>query len=212
MNKKLILIFCAVIVVSLIVSAVVFFSGRAPAPGEEEEEEKLPPGVTLIKAPEQEIAEFPPGFPDPEENFIKLPETVNLAEGKSVESGEATEAFVPANAVDGDLTSYWESRGLPMDFTIDLADTYTIQTVAVRLNPAPIWEPRTQTFEILVSTDGSTFTTVAPSERHQFDPDTGNIVRVDFTPTAARYVRLTFTEKSSGRSNGGQASEIQVYE
>jgi len=211
MNKKLILIFCAVIVVSLIVSAVMFFSGRAPAP-EEDEEEKLPPGVTLIKTPEQEIAEFPPGFPDPEENFIKLPDSVNLAEGKNVESGEATEAFVPANAVDGDLTSYWESKGLPMDFTIDLADTYTIQTVAVRLNPAPIWEPRTQTFEILVSTDGSTFTTVAPSERHQFDPDTGNIVRVDFTPTAARYVRITFTEKSSGRSNGGQASEIQVYE
>jgi len=99
-----------------------------------------------------------------------------------------------------------------MDFTIDLADTYTIQTVAVRLNPAPIWEPRTQTFEVLVSTDGSSFTVVYPSERHQFDPDTGNIVRIDFEPTSARYVRLAFTEKSSGRSNGAQASEIQVYE
>jgi len=210
MNKILILVFCAIIAVSLVISAVLFFSGQSPEPGEEGND--LPPGVTLIKAPEQETAGRPPGFPDPEENFIKLPESVNLAEGKSVETGEVTEAFVAANAVDGDLTSYWESRGLPMDFTIDLAGTYTIQTVAIRLNPAPIWEPRTQTFEILVSTDGSAFTTVAPSERHQFDPDTGNIVRVDFEPTAASYVRITFTEKSSGRSNGGQASEIQVYE
>jgi len=99
-----------------------------------------------------------------------------------------------------------------MDFIIDLAAAHTIQTVAVRLNPAPIWEPRTQTFEVLVSTDGSTYTTVAPSERHQFDPDSGNIVRIDFTPVEARYVKLHFTEKSSGRSNGAQASEIQVYE
>jgi len=208
MNKKLIIVFCVVIAASLITSAVVYFAGAASAP----EKSDLPPGVTLIDTPEQEEAGLPPGFPDPEEHFIKLPETQNLAEGKSVETGEVTEVFVAANAVDGDLTSYWESKGLPMDFTIDLADTHTIQTVAVRLNPAPIWEPRMQTFEIQVSNDGSSFTTVVPSERYQFDPDTGNIVRVDFEPVAARYVRLHFTEKSSGRSNGAQASEIQVYE
>ena len=209
MNKKLIILFCAIIAVSLIASAIVFFAGSGSGGSSDE---KLPPGVTLIKTPEQDDAEFPPGFPDPEEHFIKLPDTPNLAEGKNVESGEVTEVFVAANAVDGDLTSYWESKGLPIDYTIDLADTYTIQTVAVRLNPAPIWEPRTQTFEIFVSTDGSSFTSVAPSERHQFDPDSGNIVRVDFEPASARYVRLHFTEKSSGRSNGAQASEIQVYE
>ena len=209
MNKKLLIIFCCLIVVSLIVSAIVFFAGSGSGSSGGE---KLPAGVTKVQTPEQENALFPPGFPDPEENFIKLPETPNLAEGKTVESGEATEAFVPANAVDGELTSYWESKGLPMDITVDLADTYTIQTVAVRLNPAPIWEPRTQTFEVLVSADGSSFTTVAPSERHQFDPDSGNIVRIDFEPVQARYVKFTFTEKSSGRSNGAQAAEIQVYE
>ena len=207
MKKILIIVFCCVIVVSITVSLIVFFTGAAGI-----EEDALPPGVTKVQTPEQDTAQFPQGFPDPEENFIKLPDTPNLAEGKNVESGEATETYVPANAVDGDLTSYWESKGLPMDFTIDLADTYTIQTVAVRLNPAPIWEPRTQTFEVLVSTDGSSFTVAYPSERHQFDPDTGNIVRIDFEPTSARYVRLAFTEKSSGRSNGAQASEIQVYE
>jgi len=216
MNKKLIIIFCAIIAVSLIAACIVFFVGSGSGSGSDNgsasEDEILPPGVSLVKTPDQDKAEFPPGFPDPEEHFIKLPETENLAEGKSVETGEVTEAFVANNAVDGDLTSYWESKGLPMDFTIDLADTHTIQTVAVRLNPAPIWEPRTQTFEVQVSTDGSSYTTIVPSERHQFDPDTGNIVRIDFEPTSARYVRLHFTEKSSGRSNGAQASEIQVYE
>ena len=210
MNKKLLtIIFIVIIATSLITACIVFFAGSEGAGGKKED---LPPGVTLIKTPEQDAAEFPPGFPDPEEHFIKLPETPNLAEGKNVESGEATEAFVPANAVDGDLTSYWESRGLPMDFIVDLADTYTIQTVAIRLNPAPIWEPRSQTFEVLVSTDGSSYTSAAPSERHNFDPDTGNIVRVDFEPVSARYVKFTFTDKTSGRSNGAQAAEIQVYE
>jgi len=210
MNKKLIIIFCAIIAASLIAACIVYFAGSGSGTGSDVN--NLPPGVSLVQTPEQDEAEFPPGFPDPEEHFIKLPDTENLAEGKTAESGEATEAFVPANAVDGELTSYWESKGLPADITIDLAGSYTIQTVAVRLNPAPIWEPRTQTFEVLVSTDGSSYTTVAPSERHQFDPDTGNIVRIDFEPAEARFVRLHFTEKSSGRSNGAQAAEIQVYE
>jgi len=206
MKKRLVIIFSIIIAVSLIASAIIYFTAASSGEG------SLSPGVTLVETPQQDEAGNPPGFPDPEENFIKLPEGVNLAEGKSVETGEVTEVFVPNNAVDGDLTSYWESKGLPMDFTVDLADSYTIQTVAIRLNPAPIWEPRTQTFEVLVSTDGTSYNTVAPSERHQFDPDTGNIVRVDFEPSAARYVRFTFTEKSSGRSNGAQAAEIQVYE
>ena len=205
-NKILAIVFCAVIAVSIVVSGIMLFTGSG------EGSDMTADGLTIVRTPDQTEPALPPGFPDPEENWIKLPEGTNLAEGKQVSSGEHTEVFVPASVVDGDLTSYWESMGLPADITIDLADTYTIQTIAVRLNPAPIWEPRTQTFEILVSTDGNTFTVAAPSARYEFDPDSGNIARIDFDPVSARHVRLTFTEKSSGRSNGGQAAEIQIFE
>ena len=56
------------------------------------------------------------------------------------------------------------------------------------------------------------FTEVSPDTRHEFTPDSGNIVRVDFAPTQAQYVRLNFTAKSSGRSNGAQAAEILIFE
>jgi hypothetical protein len=202
MNKILIIVFCAVITVSAVVSGIMFFAGDG---GDT-------PGLTIVKTPGQNGPTRPPGFPDPEENWIKLPDGPNLAEGKRVIAGEVTDVYAANNAVDGILTSYWESRGIPADITIDLADSHTIRTVAVRLNPAPIWEPRTQTFAVLVSTDGENFTVAAPETRYEFDPDTGNIARADFNPVTARYVRLTFTEKSSGRSNGAQAAEIQVYE
>ena len=87
-----------------------------------------------------------------------------------------------------------------------------IPFVAVRLNPAPIWEARTQTFAILTSTDGKTFTPAVPDTNYEFTPDTGNLVRVDFSPTQASHVRLVFTTKSSARSNGAQAAEICIFE
>jgi hypothetical protein len=204
MYRILNIVFIAAIVISAILAGVAYFSGAGG--------ESFDPGLTVVAAPEQTEAERPPGFPDPEEDWIKLPEGPNLAEGKTVASGEATEAFVPANAVDGDTNTYWESKGLPAEFTVDLGGTYTIQTVGVRLTPAPIWEPRSQNFSILLSTDGVNFTEVAADAKHDFDADSGTIVRVDFAAAEANFVRLIFTAKSSGRSNGAQAAEICVYE
>ncbi|MCL2003662.1 MAG: discoidin domain-containing protein [Oscillospiraceae bacterium] len=207
-NKILTVVFCAVIAVSLLLAGAAFFMGS----GNDAPEEETVPGLTVVRAPAQTEAVRPPGFPDPEENWIKLPDGPNLAEGKPVTSGEHTEVFEPANTVDGDLNSYWESKGIPAEITIDLEAVYTVQTVGVRLNPVPIWEARTQTFEILVSADGAAFTSVVPDTRYEFDPDTGNLARADFDPVPARYVKLIFSAKSSGRSNGAQAAEIVIFE
>ena len=206
MNKILIAVFCVVIAASLIISGIAYFA--EPEPVEKEVSVRL----TVVETADQTEVSRPGGFPDPEQDWVKLPEGTNLAEGKAVSSGEFTEVYDAVNVVDGDTNTYWESKGLPAELTIDLAGTYNVQTVGVRLNPAPIWEARTQNFEILVSGDGNNFTVVAPDARHEFNPDSGNIVRVDFDPVAARYVRLVFTAKSSGRSNGGQAAEIVIYE
>ncbi|MCL2810773.1 MAG: discoidin domain-containing protein [Clostridia bacterium] len=168
--------------------------------------------TTIVPTPQQTQAERPAIFPDPKEDWVQLPEGTNLALGKPASSGEVTEVYAAINVTDGAPTTYWESKGLPAEVIIDLEDTYTIQTVAVRLNPAPIWEPRTQSFEILVSADGESFVSVAPNTRYEFNSDSGNIVRVDFAPAPARFVKLIFTENSSGRSNGAQAAEVEIYE
>ncbi|MCE5234749.1 MAG: discoidin domain-containing protein [Clostridiaceae bacterium] len=203
MTKKLTVIFCAVIAVSILCAAIAFFLPPARL---------TDPGLTIVKAPEQSAVARPEGFPDPEANWIKLPEGTNLAEGKTVSAGEVTEVYAAANATDGETTTYWESKGVPADITIDLGGTYTVQTVAVRLNPAPIWEARAQNFAILVSADGENFTAVVPDTKYEFNPDTGNMVRVDFAPAQASYVKLFFSAKSSARSNGAQAAEILVFE
>lgn len=206
MNKVLAVVFSVMIVVSLFIAGFAFFA-EPEVPAVEASTD-----LTVISSPQQTKAERPPVFPDPYENWIKLPEGTNLAAGKTVRSGEVTEVYAAANVTDGQLTSYWESKGLPAELIIDLEETHSIQTVAVRLNPAPIWEARTQSFEILVSEDGENFVSTVPGTRYEFNSDTGNMVRVDFSPTPAHFVKLLFTEKSSGRSNGGQAAEVEIYE
>jgi hypothetical protein len=230
-NKILIAVFCAVIALSAALSLIMLLSGPAVAdapsvtgaadasgdagPGADsgaEEASPPVPGLTVVKAPDQTKAERPSAFPDPADAWIKLPDGTNLAEGKPVRSGEVTEVYAAVNVVDGNTSTYWESKGYPGVVTIDLQSSYNIQTVGVRLNPAPLWEPRKQTFEILVSADGENFDVAVPETLYEFDSDTGNLVRVDFGPIAAQYVRLSFTANTAGRTNGAQAAEIVVYE
>ena len=62
-----------------------------------------------------------------------------------------------------------------------------------------------------VSADGETYTEAAPAEKYQFDPATGNRIRIDFDPVQAAYVKVVFTLNSSSRTGGAQAAEICVY-
>ena len=168
--------------------------------------------VTIVRAPEQTQAERPPCFPDPADDYIPLPETENLAEGKPAETGAHTDVYVGKNINDGKTDTYWESKGFPATATFDLQGTYTVSTVAVCLNPSSIWEPRIQEIAVEVSTDGENFTEAAAAEKYQFDAATGNRIRIDFAPAEAAYVRVIFTMNSSSRTGGAQAAEICIYE
>ena len=168
--------------------------------------------VTIVPAPDQTQAERPPCFPDPTADFVPLPETENLAQGKPVVSGAHTDVYVDRNVNDGKTDTYWESKGFPAEITFDLQGTYAVSTVAVCLNPSSIWEPRIQEIAVLVSIDGETFTEVAAPEKYQFDAATGNRIRIDFDTADAAFVRLVFTLNSSSRTGGAQAAEICVYE
>lgn len=175
------------------------------------EAEDIPTIVTIVPAPEQTKAERPSCFPDPTENYIPLPETENFAEGKKVISGAHTDVYVNRNVNDGKTDTYWESKGFPAEMVIDLAESRTITTVTVCLNPSSIWEPRIQEIAVWISTDGETYTEAAAAEKYQFDPATGNRIRIDFAPADAAFVKVIFTMNSSSRTGGAQAAEIGVY-
>ena len=169
--------------------------------------------VTIVPRPEQTKAERPPCFPDPADNYIPLPDTENLAQGKPVQSGAHTDVYVIKNVNDGKTDTYWESKGFPAEITFDLQGTYTVSTVAVCLNPSSIWEPRTQEIAVLVSTDGETFTEVSPAAKYDFDAATGNRIRIDFEAVEAAWVRIVITSNSAypAHSGGAQMAEFCVY-
>ena len=174
--------------------------------------EEIETVVTVVTAPEQTKAEWPPCFPDPTENYIPLPETENLAKGKPIAAGAHTDVYVATNVNDGKTDTSWESKGFPAEIVFDLEGVYAVSTVTVSLNPSSVWEPRIQEIAVLVSEDGETFAEVAAPEKYQFDPATGNRVRIDFDTVRAAHVKVVFTLNSSSRTGGAQAAEIGVYE
>ena len=203
MNKILNIIFSAVIVVSLLVGLGAYFGVFGP---------QGDPGVTIVAAPDQTKAQRPPCFPDPEANYIPLPEGENLAAGKSVVSGVHNDVYVIENVNDGKTDTYWESKGFPAEVTIDLGDSHTISTVVVRLNPSAIWEPRTQEISVALSADGTSYSEAAAALKYDFDPATGNRIRIDVPSPEARCVKLVSTLNTSSRTGGAQAAEIEIYE
>jgi len=200
MNKLYLIVCCTVIVASLAAGIVAFVVRDG---GES--------NITIVRPPQQTEAEWPPAVFNPLSLIVELPATPNLAEGRPVHATSFTDVYIPANAVDGTVTSYWESNGFPADFTITLDGVHQVSTVAVQVNPSLLWEARSQAFEVLVSTDGVNFTTVVPHALHDFDPLTGNTVRLDFPATAAQYVRVHFTANTATRTMGAQAAAIRVF-
>jgi type 1 glutamine amidotransferase len=66
--------------------------------------------------------------------------------------------YVPANAVDADQNSYWEStnNAFPQSITVDLGTTSTLTSVALRIPGG--WGGRNQTIQVFCSTDNTTYT------------------------------------------------------
>lgn len=216
MKKTISYILIAIIILCSAVSLYTIFQAPAapdPAMVTVPQNTKPTPVVTHVDTPDQSKAEVPAGFKKDEPVIPELPSGDNLALNKPVESGLHTDVYVPKNVNDGNNLTYWEGGAdFPNTMKIDLSGTYKIKTAVVMLNPAAIWGPRTQTFEIQVSQDGKTFTTAVPSTQYQFDPQTGNLVIIDFASTDAAFVQFIFTQNSGTFEKGGQAAEICIYE
>ena len=87
------------------ITAIILFAALLavllPAGGMAEIAEGTDMIVTIVAAPDQTRAERPPCFPDPSDNYIRLPETENIAEGKAVTASAHTDVYVIGNANDG---------------------------------------------------------------------------------------------------------------
>ena len=134
----------------------------------------------------------------------------NLAVGKPIEASSTTQTYVATNANDDDTATYWEAAGHPSTLTVKLGANADVTSVVVKLNPDPIWGPRTQNFQILGRDQGATaYTELAARADHAFDPSANqNTVTI---PVSGRTsdVRLQFFANSG--APGGQVAELQVF-
>jgi hypothetical protein len=137
--------------------------------------------------------------------------SANLALSQPVTASGYTQTYVPANAVDGNTSSYWEStdNAFPQWFQVDLGSAVSISRIVMDLPPSSAWGTRTQTITIQGSTDGTNYTTLVPSQGYTFNPAAGNTASITFNAVAVRYVKLTFTANTGWPA--GQLSELQVF-
>ena len=96
---------------------------------------------------------------------------VDLALNRPVDHGEQpTAASRPANAVDGNAGTYWESanNAFPQWLQVDLGARPPVNRVVLKLPPG--WGSRTQTLSVQGSTNGSTFSTLSAVGRAHLQP------------------------------------------
>lgn len=133
----------------------------------------------------------------------------NLARNKPIEATSTTQNYVAANANDDNTGTYWESSGFPAGLTVKLGANADLQAVVVKLNPDPVWGPRTQSLQVLGREQSATdFVQLKARADYAFSPSAGqNTVTI---PVTGRYadVRLTFFSNSG--APGGQVAEFQV--
>ncbi|MFF2847989.1 discoidin domain-containing protein [Streptomyces sp. NPDC058001] len=133
----------------------------------------------------------------------------NLARGKTFTASSSTQTYIPANAGDGNSSSYWESANgsLPQWIQSDLGASLRVDKVVLRL-PAG-WETRTQTLKIQGSTNGTDFADLVASKGYEFSAANDQSATVSFDATTTRYVRV-LVSANTGRP-AGQLSELEVY-
>lgn len=135
----------------------------------------------------------------------------NLAAGRPViASSEIAGCCVASNATDSNTDTYWESanNAFPQTLTVDLGSAVDVRRVAFKTNGG--WGGRTQTFEVLASSDGTTFTSVVPAADYTFDPGTNNTVTINLPDTIRqRYIQVKVTGNTGWPA--AQIAEFEVY-
>ncbi|MER5652714.1 discoidin domain-containing protein [Streptomyces sp. NPDC002131] len=138
--------------------------------------------------------------------------TVNVALDRPVTASSYTQSYVPGNAVDGNVDTYWESANstFPQWLQVDLGSAMGVGRVVLTLPPAVAWAARSQTVSVQGSIDGASFGLLLGSVACAFDPASGNTAALTLPAgTATRHVRLVFTANTGWPA--GQVSEFRVF-
>jgi len=133
----------------------------------------------------------------------------NLALSKPINGTAYTYTFAPANANDGDVTTYFEGSTYPSQVTVHLGANADISSVVVKLNPSTAWGARTQTIAVLGREQSATsFTTLVAAQSYSFDPNANaNTITI---PVSARVADVELSITSNSGAPGGQVAEFQV--
>lgn len=92
---------------------------------------------------------------------------------------------VPENAVDGDLSTRWSDEGDGVWIRFDLGSAVTVGSVDIAWYKG---DSRVETFDVQVSADGSSWTTVVDGTHT--DGSTAELRPYDFADVSGRYVRV----------------------
>ncbi|MEK3914272.1 CARDB domain-containing protein [Paenibacillus sp. FSL H7-0331] len=144
------------------------------------------------------------------EKLIMLP-AAELAQGKPItaSSEKTSTGRTAAMAIDGNISTQWESAASPAHLVVDLGAPYDINKVV--LYQGPDWSARTLTFNVEGSLDGNQFTTLAPAKDYRFEKTPKHKHEIGFNSANVRYVRLNGTYNSNA-ANGIQLTQLEVYQ
>ena len=127
-------------------------------------------------------------------------EDVDLAQGKSATVSSQKGGNDAAAAVDGNPKTRWESDASdPQSITVDLDNAYTLRKIVLN------WEgAAAKTYQIEVSTDGTTWLPVA-----QVEDGKAGVREFALDSVKTRYIRVTGTTRTTGY--GYSIYEIEAY-
>jgi hypothetical protein len=134
----------------------------------------------------------------------------NLATGKTVTGSANFGSFIPANANDNDLNTYFEGTTYPSTLTVPLGANADLSSVVIKLNPNAAWGLRKQTIEVLGREQSATsFTSIAAAKEYTFDPAAASPNTVTI-PVSARVADVKISITTNTGAPGGQVAELQV--
>jgi hypothetical protein len=131
----------------------------------------------------------------------------NLAQGGSLATSSALQGYPAASANDNNLSTYWQATASSATLTLHLSTAATVDRVILELPEN--WGARNQTIEVDGSTNGTTYTTLAPAAAHTFNAGS-NAVAIPIPAGTRDYLRLDI----SGNTSQGvpQIAEFQAYD
>jgi hypothetical protein len=132
-----------------------------------------------------------------------------LGQPTSATGTACSSAETPGKAVDNSLASKWCAKGSNIYLQVDLGALYALQRITVRHAGAGGESAtyNTRDYDILTSTDGTTWTTAA-----QMSGNTEAITTHNFSiAVTARYVRLNIMRPEQGTGGAARIYELEAY-